>query len=143
MKKFGRLEVTIKYTENQIIAAMKGTGGIVSQILNNLSKLTKVDEKYTRQALHKRINESETLQEAYTAEQERIGDLAESAFAKALQAEKDWAVKEWFKYKGWTRNYVQKQEVKNEGGLFNMDTLKIEIVRPDENTTESETKDSA
>lgn len=100
----------MKYTENQIITAMKGTGGIVSQILANLSKLSEVDETYTRQALHKRIGESETLKEAYLDEQEHIGDIAETGFFLALQAKEDWAIKEWFKYKGSTRGYVPKQQ---------------------------------
>lgn len=97
----------MKYTENQIIAAMKGTGGIVSQIIKNLSKTD--GNTITRQSLHERINKSETLKQAYMAEQERIGDLAETGFFRALQDEKEWAVKEWFKYKGSTRGYVPKQ----------------------------------
>lgn len=105
----------MKYTENQIIAAMKGTGGIVSQILVNLTKLTKVDETYTRQGLHKRIGESQTLKEAYQAEQERIGDIAETGFFRALQDETDWAIKEWFKYKGYTRGYIQNKVIENKG----------------------------
>lgn len=102
----------MKYTEQQIITAMQGTGGIVSQIIRNLSKL---DENTTisRQGLHDRLNKNVTLQEAYTAEQERIGDIVETGFFKALQAEEEWAMKEWFKYKGWSRGYVQRQTIEN------------------------------
>jgi hypothetical protein len=119
----------MKYTENQIIKAMQGTGGIVSQILKNLTMLTEVDETYSRQALHKRINESEKLKEAYIAEQERIGDLAETAFAKALQSEESWAVKEWFKYKGSTRGYIVKQQNEIAGDI---NVALVEFVKPNE-----------
>lgn len=105
----------MKYTEQQIITAMKGTGGIVSQILANLKKFTKVDESYTRQALHKRIGESDILKEAYANEQEHIGDIVETGFYRALQDEKEWAMKEWFKYKGYTRGYVQNKIIENKG----------------------------
>lgn len=131
----------MKYTENQIIAAMKGTGGIVSQIIKNLTELSEVDETISRQALHKRIGKNERLKEAYQAEQERIGDLAETAFSLALQKQEPWAVKEWFKYKGYTRNYVQKQEISNPDGLFSKEVLKIEIVN-NENKTKRKAKDS-
>ncbi len=100
----------MKYTENQIITAMKGTGGIVSQIINNLSKLAN-NETITRQGLTDRIQKSEILKQAYEAEQDHIGDIVETGFFKALQDQKEWAMKEWFRYKGWTRGYVQKQEV--------------------------------
>ena len=136
----------MKYTENQIITAMKGTGGIVSQIINNLSKLDQDVDKsaqgvISRQGLHDRISKSETLKEAYQDEQERVGDLAETAFSLALQKQEPWAVKEWFKYKGYTRNYVQKQEISNPDGLFSKDALKIEIVN-NENKTKRKAKDS-
>lgn len=130
----------MKYTENQIITAMKGTGGIVSQIIANLTKTD--GNTITRQSLHDRINKSETLKQAYIAEQERIGDLAETAFSLALQKQEPWAVKEWFKYKGYTRNYVQKQEISNPDGLFSKDALKIEIVS-NENKAKRKTKDSS
>lgn len=100
----------MKYTENQIITAMKGTGGIISQIIHNLSKLDS-NTTISRQGLYERIDKSGTLKEAYNAEQERIGDIVETGFFKALQDEEEWAMKEWFRYKGYTRGYVQKQQV--------------------------------
>ena len=103
----------MKYTEQQIIKAMKGTGGIVSQIISNLTKLD--NNTISRQALHERIGKSETLKEAYEAEQEHIGDIAETGFFLALQAKEDWAIKEWFKYKGYTRGYVQNKVIENKG----------------------------
>lgn len=98
----------MKYTEQQIITAMKGTGGIISQIINNLSKLD--GNTISRQGLHERIGKSETLKAEYEAEQERIGDIAETGFFLALQKNEDWAIKEWFKYKGYTRGYMVKQQ---------------------------------
>ena len=105
----------MKYTERQIITAMKGTGGIVSQIIGNLAKLDDNVEKsaqgvISRQGLHDRIGKSETLKQAYVDEQEHIGDIAETGFFLALQDKEDWAIKEWFKYKGSTRGYMVKQQ---------------------------------
>lgn len=103
----------MKYTEQQIITAMKGTGGIISQIIKNLSKLD--GNTISRQGLHERIGKSETLKAEYEAEQERIGDIAETGFFLALQKNEDWAIKEWFKYKGYTRGYMQNRVVENKG----------------------------
>lgn len=132
----------MKYTEQQIITAMKGTGGIVSQILKNLAELN-TGETYTRNALYDRIDKTPSLKEAYQAEQERIGDLAETAFSLALQKKEPWAVKEWFRYKGWIRGYVQKQEIRNPDGLFAKEALKIEIVGNNENKVKRKAKDSS
>lgn len=109
--------ILVKYTENQIIDAMQGTGGIVNQILKNLAKLG-TDQTYTRNALYDRIDKSESLKEAYVAEQERIGDLVETGFFRAIGDEKEWAMKEWFRYKGWSRGYVQKQEQNTNVNIF-------------------------
>lgn len=131
----------MKYTEQQIITAMKGTGGIISQILKKLAEVNS-EHTYTRNALYKRIEESPTLKEAYQAEQEHIGDIVETGFFKALQDQKEWAMKEWFRYKGWTRGYVQKQEIRNPDGLFAKEALKIEIVG-NENKAKRKAKDSS
>lgn len=96
---------------------MEGTGGIVNQILKRLSEVD-ASQTYTRQALYKRIDENETLKEAYVAEQERIGDLVETGFFRAIGDEKEWAMKEWFRYKGWSRGYVQKQEQNTNINIF-------------------------
>lgn len=107
----------MKYTEQQIITAMQGTGGIVSQIIKNLSKPDS-NITITRQSLYERIEKNPTLKEAYQAEQERIGDIAETGFFRALQEEKEWAMKEWFKYKGYTRGYTQKIENDNNTNII-------------------------
>lgn len=106
----------MKYTENQIITAMQGTGGIVSQIMQNLLKLD--NNGISRQALHERISKNETLKEAYVAEQERIGDIAETGFVRALQKEEEWAIKEWLKFKGSNRGYTQKLEQNTSINIF-------------------------
>lgn len=116
-----------KFTQKQILVAIKGSGGIYSQVLYNLkqiyyekeikkAKLTEVDkisvfladkpEAITRQGLHKRISETPKLEKAMEDAHDSIDDLGESAFAHALQRREPWAVKQWLKYKGRTRGYV-------------------------------------
>jgi hypothetical protein len=120
----------MKYTEQQIIKAMKGTGGIISQILNNLKNLSKpADFTYTRQSLKERIDKNENLREAYISEQENISDIAETGFFRALQEEKDWAIKEWFKYKGSTRGYIVKQQNEIAGDI---NVALVEFVKSNE-----------
>lgn len=125
----------MRATKAQIKAAMKGSGGIYLQIMQNLKhivykkeiaellkNLTKPDEKaksaavssflankpdvMTRQSLHERITNDTDLQAIMSAESELLDDLGESAFARALQAGAPWAVKQWLKYKGRGRNYI-------------------------------------
>lgn len=109
----------MRYTKQQIKRAMIGTGGIVSQILANLKKSTKDvgGKDYPRQALYKRISKNPELKQAYLDEQERIGDIAETSFLLALQDKEQWAIREWFRYKGWTRGYVAKQDTSITGDL--------------------------
>lgn len=124
-----------KATKAQIKAAMKGSGGIYLQILQNLKRivnaqkidehfktLSKLDEKgkseamqkfvadlpdvMTRQAMRERVTNDDDLQALMLAESELLDDLGESAFARALQAGQPWAVKQWLKYKGRGRNYI-------------------------------------
>lgn len=125
----------MKYTENQIITAMKGTGGIISQIINNLSKLDS-NTTISRQGLYERIEKNDTLKEAYQAEQERIGDIVETGFFKALQGEKEWAMKEWFRYKGYTRGYVPKQQTDLTSGDKPLPLLGVIKVDSDNSTPE-------
>lgn len=97
----------MKFTEQQIITAMKGTGGIYQQILNNLSKLTdgSPEAMFTRQALRYRIEGNEDLTEAYLAEQEVIGDVAETQLVKNMQSGNMQAVGLWIRFKGYARGY--------------------------------------
>lgn len=88
---------------------MKGTGGILSQIINNLSKLPN-NQTITRRGLADRISKSDVLKQALKDEQDHIGDIVETKFFKRLQEDDDWALNTWFRYKGWTRGYVPKQE---------------------------------
>lgn len=103
----------MKFTDQQIIAAMKGTGGILSQVLANLSKLVENDETKTmsRQALQQRIDGTEAIRVAREAEQQVIDDLAETQIAKHLQKGERWAVDLWAKYKGRLRGYKTASDV--------------------------------
>lgn len=128
----------MKATKTQILAAMKGSGGIYLQILANLKhikykkqlepylkKLTKPadiaettrvflstqPEVMTRQSLKERIDNDADLQEALKQEADLIDDLGESAFAQALQRREPWAVRQWLKYRGKRREYVPAMKI--------------------------------
>lgn len=94
----------MKYTELQIISAMRGTGGILSQIISNLSKLDK-DVTISRQAISERIIKSPTLTEARESEAEVIGDVAETQLVKSMQSGNMQAVGLWIRFKGYARGY--------------------------------------
>jgi len=110
----------MKYTKQQIMLAMNNTGGIVNQILKNLAKLNVETQSYTRNALYDRIKKSKILKEAYKDEQERIGDIVESNFFIKLQEGEEWAMKEWFRYKGYTRGYSTSLDVTSQGKSINI-----------------------
>ena len=71
-----------KYTAAQVIAAIKGTLGIKTAVAANL--------KCTRQTIDNYISRYVTVAEAYQEERERLVDLAEGKFAKAIQ-DGNWA----------------------------------------------------
>lgn len=110
-----------------MLIAIKGSGGVYLQILFNLKKLyyqaeakrknltdpdelsdflSSQDDVMTRQSLHERISNNPDLIKAVEAAKDAIDDLGESAFARALQKNEPWAVKQWLKFKGRTRGYV-------------------------------------
>ncbi|UOF78672.1 hypothetical protein [Caudoviricetes sp.] len=102
----------MKVTNKQIITAIQGTGGILSQVLHNLNKLSKVDDfVLSRQGLAQRIAKHQALQDAIESERELVDDLAETGFADALHKRQPWAIKEWLKYKGRLRNYTPAMKV--------------------------------
>lgn len=115
----------MKVTNQQIIAAMKGTGGIMMQIMQNLKMIYHADkiknqkepdkiseilsnlpDPVNRSTLYERITKNPQLTAAREEASETIDDLGEAAFAAALQRREPWAVKQWLKYRGRKREYV-------------------------------------
>ena len=104
---------TSKYTANDFIAAIPGTGGIISAIARKVNCDWSTAKKW--------IDDYPTVKRAYDAECEAMLDLAESAVLRniklAAQGEGDTADAKWYlTKKGKRRNYGDAVEVTGEGG---------------------------
>ena len=106
----------MKFTEKQILAAIKGTAGIYSSIISNLESLSKptkdgVVKTIRRNSLRERVERSPTLTQAYEEERDKIDDIGESQFVKALQDDDNYlATRDWLKYRGSRRSYQEKTQ---------------------------------
>lgn len=87
-----------KITDAQIAKAIKGTAGILSGIMKNLDRLTRVENVVSRQGLHQRINRSAALKQQLEAEREYVGDLTEATLAQNIAKGESWAVNLQLKY---------------------------------------------
>jgi len=96
-----------KYSTDEIVAAMEGTGGIVSQLSRRLSVTWHTAKGYTAQNKACRL--------AWEAEREKALDLAESALLKAIQGGEQWAVKFFLSTIGKGRGYSERHEVEATG----------------------------
>jgi len=102
-----------RYTAQNFIAAIPGTGGIVSVIARKVGCEWETAKKY--------IDTYPTVRAAYDAECEAMLDLAESAVLRniklAAQGEGDTADAKWYlTKKGKRRGYGEAMEVTGEGG---------------------------
>lgn len=94
------------YNEDQVIKAIKGTGGIKTKIAERL--------KISRWTVDNYISRWPAVQAAYEEECERITDLAETKLIELIEAA-DWnAIKFYLQTKGKERGYVERSEVKIE-----------------------------
>jgi len=91
------------YTTAQFIAAIPGSGGIITTIAKRVGCAWSTAKKF--------ILAHPTVARVYQDECELIGDLAETALFKAIKAEDLAAVKFYLTTKARDRGYVQKQEV--------------------------------
>ena len=91
------------YTAAQFIAAIPGTGGIVTQIAKKVGCSWNTARKY--------IDEHATVLQAYNDECEAILDMAETALYKQVSEEEAWAVKYLLSTKGKQRGYTERQEI--------------------------------
>jgi len=77
-----------RYTAQQFIDAIPGTGGIVSEIAARVGCRWHTAKKY--------IEEYVTVQEAWEAERNRIGDIAENNIIEAIK-DGDLSMSKWWK----------------------------------------------
>ncbi len=73
-----------KYSEKKVIAAIEGTGGIMTEIVRRLG--------CSRNTLKKYLNENEKIKEAYDNEYESVSDLARSQLIMAIETGSPWAI---------------------------------------------------
>ena len=99
---------TSKYTANDFISAIPGTGGIVSAIARKVNCDWATARKW--------IDEYPTVKRAYDAECEAMLDLAESTVLKAIKDGDTSDAKWYLTKKGKKRGYGETIEVMGEGG---------------------------
>ena len=98
-----------KATDDQVIEALRGSMGIVTQAARKL--------KMQRTYLHKRIRESLVLKEALEDVREENLDLAESKLFEMIQKGDKIAIIFFLKCLGKKRGWVERQEVTGKEGV--------------------------
>ena len=89
-------------SDDQIADALRRTAGIVAAAAEKLG--------VTRQAISKRVTQSEELQAVRDDARETILDLSESALVEAIKDREGWAVRLMLTTQGKDRGYVTRQE---------------------------------
>ena len=92
----------VQNTADQVIAAIKGSGGIKATIANRLGVSRWTVDNYL--ARWKKVND------AYEEERESITDLAETKLIKEINDGNFPAIKFYLSTKGRDRGYVERQE---------------------------------
>lgn len=142
----------MKFTNKQIIKAMRGTAGIYWHIQYNLKNLTNLDKSkssgmvrledmqkddepvISRQALHERINNNPELKAVFLEERESIDDLGESALINAIQKKEPYAVTLWTKYRGRARGYAPAAELdKDDKPVQPVAVISLDPLKPVDN----------
>lgn len=114
-------------TVEQIGEALKKKGGNITEAASALN--------VTRQALHLRIKDDETLQQIVTDAREALVDVAESALLKQVKRGNIAAIIFALKTQGKSRGYVERTEISGEGGKP-IALAYVKEVRPSDSTTE-------
>jgi hypothetical protein len=97
------------FTDEQMIAAIKGSCGIVSNIADSLGCDWNTAKRY--------IEMSEHVKQAYSDESERVIDKAENKLQGAIDSGDMQMVKWYLATKGKRRGYYEKQELENTGKI--------------------------
>lgn len=99
-----------KFTDEQIIDAIKGSCGIITNVAENLGVSWDTANKRVK-------NGSEEVKRAFLDETERVIDKAESNVFEALE-QKDLQMSKWVLATiGKRRGYSEKTEVEHSGGI--------------------------
>lgn len=105
------------FKADDVIEAIKGTGGIISSVAKKMGCAWHTAKKY--------IDEHPTVKLAYDAECEGILDLAEVKLIGAINDNDLAAIKFYLMTKGKRRGYTERQEVEHSGNLSVDNTLII------------------
>lgn len=98
-----------KYTQENILEAIKDSGAIVSTVARRLGCEWITAKRY--------IEKWESTRQAFSDEQETILDMAEGTLFNAIK-EKDVQAAKWIlATKGKKRGYSEKQEIEHSGGV--------------------------
>jgi hypothetical protein len=92
-----------KFTDSQIIEALKATHGMVYLAAHNLG--------CSADAIYKRAKQEPKVQAVIDGERAKFIDLAEQKLYEALERGEKWAVEFSLRTIGRTRGYVEKQEI--------------------------------
>lgn len=96
---------TRKYTDEQIVTALKATRGLVY--------LAAARMKCDPSTIYDRSKVSVAVSAAMTTERGKVVDLAESGLFDALKAKEAWAIQFALKTLGKNRGYVERQETRD------------------------------
>lgn len=97
-----------KYTAEQFIKAIPGTGGIITAIAKKVGCEWNTAKHY--------IYNHSTIKRAYDNECESMLDMAESELFMAVKGGRDWAIKYTLSTKGKSRGFVERNEVSGPNG---------------------------
>lgn len=103
------------FTEEQMLEAIKGSNGIITNIATSLGCTWHTANRY--------IKETEVIKQSYIDECERVIDKAESVVTKALDNNDIQTAKWILGTKGKKRGYTEKTEIEHTG-----DGLPIKVI---------------
>ncbi len=93
----------LKYTEDEVLSAIKGSAGIVSTIAKNLKCDWHTAKSY--------IDSYENCKKAYSDEEEKVLDLAESKLIEAINKGDSQMIKYLLATKGKKRGFTEKTDI--------------------------------
>jgi predicted transcriptional regulator len=97
-----------RHTPDQIIQAIKGTGGIKTTVAKRLD--------VTRQTVDNYLRKWASVNEAYIEECEAITDMAEANLIQEIRDRNFQAIRFYLQTKGKERGYVERQEISGADG---------------------------
>ena len=104
-----------RYTEQQIIDALKATNGLISLAARQLG--------CERQTIYNRAKNNKKIRGCIKNSREELVDSAELALRAAVIGREAWAIAFTLKTLGKSRGYVERQEISGKGG----NSVQIEV----------------